>query len=94
MGDFFGELRGTDLAEGGGIDQVQVAVDQRGEGFFGILPRVRFQQFQVTCHRFQVYRHRAGKSDKEVFGMPQVLRKGPPGQSRPKATPEGRQNEE
>jgi hypothetical protein len=64
LGDFLGELRGTDLPERGGINQVQVAVCERGKGFFGFVPRVVLQQFQVASHRFQIYRHRMQESDK------------------------------
>jgi hypothetical protein len=33
-------LRGADLAERGGEDQIKVAADQLGEGIFGAVPRV------------------------------------------------------
>ena len=32
MGDIFGQVRIADLAEGGGVDEVDVAVDELGEG--------------------------------------------------------------
>lgn len=34
MGDIFGQVRVADLAEGGGIDEVDVAIDELGEGGF------------------------------------------------------------
>jgi hypothetical protein len=40
LSDFLGQLRGTDLAERGGKDQIQVAADDLGEGILGVLPGV------------------------------------------------------
>ena len=44
LGDFLGELRGADLAEGGGEDEIEVAADEFGEGILGVLPRVARKQ--------------------------------------------------
>jgi hypothetical protein len=38
LGDFLGQLRGADLAERGGEDQIEVAPDDFGEGILGLLP--------------------------------------------------------
>jgi hypothetical protein len=40
LGDFLGQLRGADLAERGGEDQIEVAPDDFGEGILGLLPGI------------------------------------------------------
>ena len=47
LGDLFGELGRADLAQGGGIDQAEMALDEFGEGILGVLLSVARQQFQI-----------------------------------------------
>ena len=37
LGDFLGELRRTNLAQRGAIDQVQMALDERGKGILRLV---------------------------------------------------------
>ena len=67
------ELGRAHLAKGGGIDQVQVAIDERGEGLFGSIPRVLSQQFQVGGHHLQVYRRHRPESDNISARRPQPV---------------------
>ena len=55
LGDFLGELRGADLAERGGEDQIKVTADQLGEGTLGVLPGVARKQLQVRVAHLQEY---------------------------------------
>jgi hypothetical protein len=55
LGDFFGQLRGADLTERGGIDEINVAADDFGEGILGVLPGVAGEQFQIGVAHVQKY---------------------------------------
>ena len=55
LGDFLGQLRGADLAERGGKDQVEVAADELGESIFAVLPRVALQQLEVGVAHLHQY---------------------------------------
>ena len=55
LGDFLGQLRGADLAERGGKDQVEVAADELGESIFTVLPRVALQQLEVGVAHLHQY---------------------------------------
>ena len=49
--DFLRLMRITDLAQGGAIDQADVAFGQRGEGRFRATPAIVGQQFKVILLR-------------------------------------------
>jgi hypothetical protein len=68
LGDFLGELRGADLAERGGEDQIEVAADQFGESIFGVLPRVARKQLQVRVAHLQEYIAAASKTGLKIHG--------------------------
>jgi hypothetical protein len=55
VGDLLGELRGADLAERGGEDQIKVAADQSGKGIFGAVSGVARKQLQVRVAHLQEY---------------------------------------
>ena len=50
--DFLGQMRVAHLPHRHGIDQIDVARDQRGERFLGIAPGIFAQQGQVVVHDF------------------------------------------
>ena len=54
LGDFLGELRGTDLAERRGKDEIEVATNDFGESILGVLPGVLRKQLQVAVARFHI----------------------------------------
>ncbi len=53
LGDFLGELRGADLAERGGMDEIEVAADDLGEGVFGAVAGIAREQLEVGIAHFQ-----------------------------------------
>ena len=55
LGDFLGELRRADLPERGGMDEVEVAADEFGEGVLGVLAGVAREQLQVGVAHFHQY---------------------------------------
>jgi hypothetical protein len=50
---FLSQLRGTDLAERGGMDEVQMAPDDFGESVLGVPPGVARKKFQVGIAHVQ-----------------------------------------
>jgi hypothetical protein len=52
LGDVLGQVRVANLAQGGGVNQVEVPVDQFGKGFIGFLPSPGFDEF-VIGHNLQ-----------------------------------------
>lgn len=59
LGDFLGELRGADLAERGGMDEIDMAANQFRKGGFGMVAGIAREQLMVAVgHRiahFQKY---------------------------------------
>ena len=55
LGDFLGQLRGADLAQRGGKDQIEVAADNFGESILGVLPGISRKQLQVTIAHLHKY---------------------------------------
>ena len=53
LGDFLGKLRRTDLAQRGGIDEAEMALDDFGESVLGVVPGVTREQFQVSVAHIQ-----------------------------------------
>jgi len=53
LSDFLGELRRADLPERSGMDEVEMAPDDLGEGVLGVLPGVTREQFQVGIAHFK-----------------------------------------
>ena len=51
LGDFLGELQGADLPERSGMDEINVAADEFGEGVFGAVAGVAREQLQVGFGR-------------------------------------------
>jgi len=58
-----------DLPQCGGIDEVHMAVHQRGEGVLRMLSRILPQQIQVACH-FQKYIAAARRNPTEKLQQP------------------------
>src|SRR5207244_3678283 len=67
LDDFLGQLGGTDLAERGGMDEVEMAPDDFGEGVLGILPCVARKQFQVGIAHVQKDNAAASKNPPRNF---------------------------
>ncbi len=53
LGNFLGELRGADLVERGGMDEIKMTPDDFGEGVLIVLPGVPREQFQVGIAHVQ-----------------------------------------
>jgi hypothetical protein len=49
---FLSQLRRADLSKRRGIDKVQVATDDLGEGIFGVLRGITSEQFQIVFVHF------------------------------------------
>ncbi len=52
LGDFLRQLPGTDQAERGGKDEIEVATDDFGEGILRVLPGVSRKQLQIGIAHF------------------------------------------
>ncbi len=66
LGDFLGQLRRADLPERGGIDEVHMALHERGEGGLRVVVGELPEQFVVgIAHSHEAYRRRSAESDKK-----------------------------
>jgi hypothetical protein len=50
--DFLGQIRVAHLPQRDGINEIDMARDERGERRLGIVPRMVTQQVQIVIHRF------------------------------------------
>ena len=53
LGDFLGELRRAHLAEGGGVNEVEVAADDFGKGLVGVVVNITPERFQIRVGHCQ-----------------------------------------
>ena len=83
LGDFLGELRGADLAERGGKDEVEVAADDLGEGILGVLPGVARKQLQVRVAHLHEYIAAASETGLKTLHATSDLGRGRQGRGPP-----------
>ena len=55
LGDFLGKLRRANLTKRGGMDEINVATDEFGEGVLGVVAIVAREQLQIVFAHFHKY---------------------------------------